>query len=195
MKTLIFDAGDVITYFTLDDFGTFIRSRDCSVEQDKAFFKEKKSLYDAGEMTTEQFWREYIQVTGVRATPEELISAIRSTIHVDKDMLSLLSQLKKNHRLLLASNIDPVTYEETERLLGSDLFEAQYISFKMGKLKSDPTFFSDIIRQQALSPEDAVFIDDSRRNVASAESVGIKGIVFKNRAQLIEELKLLGIVE
>jgi FMN phosphatase YigB (HAD superfamily) len=45
------------------------------------------------------------------------------------------------------------------------------------------------MRYLGYAPNECVFIDDSERNIKSAEEVGLQGIVFKNVEQAIEELK------
>jgi glucose-1-phosphatase len=192
IKAILFDAGDVITKFSSDTFNNFIKQRGGNIEKDKQFFKQKKSLYDQNKISTEQFWNQYIVATGVTATTKELINLIRRTIHRDEEMMTLLKNLKMHYRIILASNLDQVTYEETHKLIGK-IFDAEYPSFRIGKLKSDPSFFATILREQSLTPQDTIFIDDSRNNIISASSMGIKGIIFKNHDQLVKELNQLGV--
>ncbi len=44
-----------------------------------------------------------------------------------------------------------------------------------------------------ITPENAIFIDDSLRNIEAANSIGIRGIHFKNPEQLLSDLKLFNI--
>jgi len=58
--------------------------------------------------------------------------------------------------------------------------------------------FSDIynvlLKRFKVDPSEAIFIDDSLRNIKGGEEVGIKGIHFKSAQQLLEALKEEGII-
>ena len=73
-----------------------------------------------------------------------------------------------------------------------DLTSRQIWSFKRRQIKSDPSFFPELIADYRLVPEEIVFIDDLQENLDSAASTGITGIKFENAEQLEAELSALG---
>ncbi len=56
------------------------------------------------------------------------------------------------------------------------------------RLKPDPSACKYVIDKMGAKPEKTVFIDDAEANVASAEKVGMNGILFKTYKQLIKDL-------
>jgi len=56
-------------------------------------------------------------------------------------------------------------------------------------IKPDPRLYRILLDRYGLKAEECVFIDDNPANVAGAEAVGIKGILFKNAEQLRAELE------
>ena len=58
-------------------------------------------------------------------------------------------------------------------------------------IKPDPRLYRILLDRYGLKAEECVFIDDNPANVAGAEAVGIKGILFKNAEQLRAELDLV----
>ncbi len=58
-------------------------------------------------------------------------------------------------------------------------------------IKPDARLYRILLDRFGLKAEECVFIDDNPANVAGAEAVGIKGILFKNEKQLRAELDLV----
>ncbi|NTU69886.1 HAD family phosphatase, partial [bacterium] len=50
-----------------------------------------------------------------------------------------------------------------------------------------------VIKKLNINPEETIFIDDREKNVKVAQSLGIKGIIFKNKNQLIKDFNNLGV--
>ncbi|WP_418606253.1 HAD family hydrolase [Georgenia sp. SUBG003] len=61
-----------------------------------------------------------------------------------------------------------------------------------GVVKPDRAIFKIVLERHDLRPEATVFVDDSPANVAGAESVGIRGVLFTDAAQLRADLVQLG---
>jgi FMN phosphatase YigB (HAD superfamily) len=59
--------------------------------------------------------------------------------------------------------------------------------------KPDPAFFTTYMEKYHIPPSNIIFIDDKAENVASAQSVGIIGLVFTSPDQLHADLATLGI--
>ncbi len=66
-----------------------------------------------------------------------------------------------------------------------EMFEMQVWSCNVGKIKRDPGFFKNLMKDAELSPDEIIFIDDSPVNINAARNdAGIRGIVFENAKQL-----------
>jgi 2-haloacid dehalogenase len=61
-------------------------------------------------------------------------------------------------------------------------------------IKPDPRIYQLFLLRNALSARDCLFIDDSAKNVAGAEAIGMKGHHFTSPGSLRGELKGLGLL-
>ena len=55
------------------------------------------------------------------------------------------------------------------------------------------TIYEICLKRFDISPEKSIFIDDSLRNIKTANELGINGIHFKNPKKLIQQLKTYNI--
>lgn len=68
------------------------------------------------------------------------------------------------------------------------LFDGLVISGREGVVKPDPAIFELLCERHGLAPVDAVFIDDSGANVATAASLGFDALLFEHPEQLRQQL-------
>ena len=94
------------------------------------------------------------------------------------------------HRLLALTNWShetfPVALSRYEFL---HWFEGIVVSGEEKTRKPFADIYGILLDRYGVSPEDAVFIDDSLKNVEGAEVVGINGIHFQSAAELRETLR------
>lgn len=69
-----------------------------------------------------------------------------------------------------------------------DLLDGIVVSGEERMAKPGPELYRILLDRYGLRAETCVFIDDSPRNAAGAEAVGIRGIVFQDAAQLHRDL-------
>lgn len=67
------------------------------------------------------------------------------------------------------------------------------ISYKVKLIKPDREIYEYLLNEYNINPAEAVFIDDSEKNVIAAKAVGLNAIAFKNRQQVLDELKELSV--
>lgn len=67
-------------------------------------------------------------------------------------------------------------------------FDGRVVSGEEKTRKPFPEFYQRLLNRYDVNPTEALFIDDSLRNVKAAEELGIKGIHFKSPDQLEEVL-------
>lgn len=79
------------------------------------------------------------------------------------------------------------SHKELFRLAKGELW-----SCEIGRVKTDPGYFPDLLRQLNLEADDVVFIDDDINNTRAAEAAGITGITFSNNFQFRSCLRNLG---
>lgn len=86
------------------------------------------------------------------------------------------------------------TFELTRpRLPSLALLRDVVVSGHEGIVKPDPRIFALLCRRAGFAPAEAVFVDDSLRNVEAARAFGMAGIHHRSPDQTIAELQALGL--
>ncbi len=75
-----------------------------------------------------------------------------------------------------------------------DWFDGRVVSGEEKTRKPFPEFYQRLLDRYQVSPHEAIFIDDNKRNVDAAEQMGIRSIHFTSPAQLRKELELLSLL-
>jgi len=103
------------------------------------------------------------------------------------DTVELLRELRDRgeHRLLALTNWSNETFPVAlERYDFLQWFEGIVVSGDEQTRKPFPDIYQTLLSRYEVDPAQAVFIDDAIKNVEGAENVGIRGIHFKNAAEL-----------
>ena len=101
------------------------------------------------------------------------------------------SKDSQNYRFSLATNQEHMRADYLWSKLGfSNHFEKIYYAAKIGFKKPDPLFFHHILDDLQVSPADVYLIDDCPKNVATAQSLGINGIVFNSMEDVLKHSSL-----
>jgi len=109
-------------------------------------------------------------------------------------MRELLVAIKqKGLKLGLLSNTTIFESVVLENLEIRDLFDAVVFSWHKGNLKPSHEAFKHILGELGVSEEEALFIDDGKKNVESAKVLGMQGILFKGIETLKNRMAELGI--
>ncbi len=112
------------------------------------------------------------------------------------DTIEVLRELRdrRRHRLLALTNWSAETFPVAlERYEFLHWFEGIVVSGAEKTRKPFASIYQILLDRYAVDPAEAVFIDDSLKNVQGAETVGIRGIHFQGAAHLRQALKKLGV--
>ncbi|HIH20329.1 TPA: HAD-IA family hydrolase [Candidatus Micrarchaeota archaeon] len=110
------------------------------------------------------------------------------------EMVVFIKKLRTNYTTALLSNQPPDAYDNLRRKFNFDsMFDYQIIPMHAMAEKPDVKIYETLLRRTGRKPADIIFIDDMEANVIAARKLGMKGIVFKNMAQLKEALAACGI--
>lgn len=111
-----------------------------------------------------------------------------------KDMLELAKKLGKKYKTAFFTNYNKDFWLEVEKRFNpAQYFHFGIVSYQISSRKPEPKGFLEILKHFNVKPEEAVFTDDSLKNVAKAKELGINTIHFKDIKQFKEELKRLGV--
>lgn len=113
-----------------------------------------------------------------------------------EDVVEILTALRdKGTPLYALSNWSAETFVEMPaRFPFLTWFRDIVVSGQERVIKPDPQIYRILLERNGISPEEAVFIDDSRPNAAAAEALGLRGLAFTSAARLRADLAKLGLL-
>lgn len=71
------------------------------------------------------------------------------------------------------------------------LFDGIVVSGEEKTLKPGPEIYRILLDRYGLTADECVFLDDSRKNIETADALGIKGILYDNALRVKEDLSAL----
>jgi glucose-1-phosphatase len=102
---------------------------------------------------------------------------------VDSEIFSIIKKLRKNYKTAILSNADAVSVRARFNKQNFPLekyFDYIFISSETGFLKPDFEAFKNSLNIMEVKPHEVIFIDDTKENILSAESVGMNAYRFEN---------------
>jgi putative hydrolase of the HAD superfamily len=185
-KAIIFDFFDVIHS---DPFQRWLKKHD--YERSGEFAKSAQQV-DFGRISYDEHYQRLSELSGQSA--QSIKEVFDDTQLIDQDMVELIRSLHGQYKIGLLSNaggqyLRPIL--EEHGLM--ELFDEIAISAEIGVVKPDPAIFKHALKQLGVKAEEAIFTDDNPGNVAAAEAVGIRSIVFTSEKALRRELAAAGI--
>jgi len=114
-----------------------------------------------------------------------------------EESIALLAALKaRGVRLLALTNWSQETFPVAQqRYPFLQWFEGIVVSGEERLIKPDPRIYQRLLERYAVDPAHALYIDDSMRNVAAAEALGMRGWWFRDAEGLHGELVALGLLD
>lgn len=101
--------------------------------------------------------------------------------------LEKLLELRKKYRVLMLSNTNAIHFPmcaETRFTYNGhtldDFFDKCYLSYEMHLCKPDPRIFQELLRQEGLQAAECLFLDDGRKNIEAAASLGFQTYWVEN---------------
>lgn len=199
ITTIIFDLGGVL----IDWNPRYLYRKLFKEESDMEHFLENichgewNLLHDAGKPFAEGVREKVLEHPGyeqyIRAYadrwPEMLNGEISGTVEILKKL-----HADAKYRLLALTNWSSETFPVAKRdyrLL--DLFEGILVSGDEKLVKPDRRIYELLISRFNIKPDEAVFIDDSEKNVLGARAVGLHAIHFKDPETLANSLRTMGV--
>ncbi|HEY1025689.1 MAG TPA: HAD family phosphatase [Sphingobacteriaceae bacterium] len=187
IKNIIFDYGNVI--FLIDFKRTQHTFTELGIENVERFFAHTghDPLFDEfekGNITAADFRDGIRKITGIPALSDTEIDRAWNTLLIGVPPVNheILLKLKKNYRTFLLSNNNEIHYNwimdylkrEYHLESNSVFFEKDYYSHLMGKRKPNADIFEQVLQENALDPQETLFIDDSPQHIETAQRLGFR---------------------
>lgn len=199
IDTVIFDIGNVLVKWNPANLYRKI----FPVEEEREQFlttictMEWHTLQDAGrspqEGTTELLGKYPEHKEAILAFydrwEEMFDGAIEGTVEILKEVK------EKGYRVYALSNYNAELYQRTVNDFPFlDWFDGKIISSEAKMKKPDENIYRLLFSRFAIDPETAIFIDDLAANIAAANRLGLKGILFTTPEALRQELQTRNII-
>lgn len=198
IKTIIFDIGGVVTHTDFKAiYSNFAERVGLSPEFVIEYHKEKVHDLLLGNITLDQFWKD---MRNAGANPKLDFRAIWidegiKNREVNKELLSIIKNLRKNYSVGVLTNLTPSRLIIDEAMDLYSYFDYAILSCKEHLKKPDPEFYRLSLKAASAKPEEAIYVDDKKSCTTAAEGVGIKSIIYiyPDNVKLLEDLGRLGV--
>ena len=196
----IFDVGGVLISNQMEHVWRDVRE---TLQLDEPVFRtawrEIGPALGSGQIEEAEFWRRFLERTGAAGTlPEEslFVREYGRRWAVHQEVLDLVKRLKTLglKTAVLSNTITAHVSHNTERGLYAP-FDVLVFSNEVGLSKPDPAIYWYTLERLGLAarPEAAFFVDDLEENVTAARALGMHGILFTDAAQLMKDVRTLGV--
>jgi HAD superfamily hydrolase (TIGR01493 family) len=197
---LYFDLGNVLLFFDHEQ-GCRQMAAVAGIEvaqvREAVFGSGLEYHYEAGEMSTTEFYEEFCRATGARPNLDQLAYAAAAIFQLNVPIKAVLAQLASaGYRLGLLSNTCEIHWNyfaDGRYSLIPEVFDTLALSFQIGALKPDPKIYLAAAELAGVAPQDVFFVDDIAGHVAGAKAVGFDAVQYTSTPALVSELRKRGV--
>lgn len=151
-------------------------------------------LLEEGKMSPAEFREEIRRRTVGNPTDAEIDAAFNKfLIGIPVERLRSLELLRKEYRVYMLSNTNPIMFESKIReefgkdgRQTEDYFDGICVSYEELCAKPDSQIFSNLIGKFGINPEETVFFDDSQRNLDAAALHGFRTWLVEPGTEFME---------
>ncbi len=140
---------------------------------------------DAGLLHHNDFLKEVAALAGVDVA---IASKRINSVQTNQELLSYIATLKAHYKIGFISNASQSWMNEFFTQEQVALFDGIDISSETGLLKPDPEAFEHIADVLGVPVNECVLVDDQASYCDGARSIGMQAIVYKNFADMKEQL-------
>lgn len=195
IKVVFFDAGGVLHVSNTAVGDDLRKELHLSAQQIQQIFSYYVPLIGTGKMTEDQFWqaaKEEFAIRDVSASEHLLTRTFITTLQKMPGVYEYLDELKSQGVAVgLLTNVTPQFADILDLAGHYDPFELRILSYEVGIWKPDPAIYNYALNKAAVSPDEAVLIDDQVPNIVAADAIGMHGITFTDVAQLKRDVARL----
>lgn len=196
IKAVIFDFGGVLLKW--NPHNLFRRHFDNEHQTVESFLKEINFTEWNSEQDKGRPFSEGIAVLSgqfpqyshiIHSFQDDWEQSLEGTFEESVELLKLLKQ--NGYPIFGLSNWSAETFPiARKRFDFFELFEGMIISGEVRLIKPDPAIFELCLKMVRKPAHECLFIDDSEKNILTAEHLGFETILFRSPGQLKRELQL-----
>jgi FMN phosphatase YigB (HAD superfamily) len=198
IEVILFDLGNVILSFShyqiAEKLSQFSLKREFQ-DPRKIFlylFDLEQGMinsFDVGDISPEEFFQSVKRHLDLSISYQEFLPIWNDIFVEDQEVSEIILFLTGKWRLGLLSNTDPLHFNYIlSKFPIMRAFDKWILSYEVGFKKPAIEIFQKAIGWANVEPQKILFIDDVKRHVEAAVSLGMQGIHFISAYQLKKEL-------
>lgn len=192
ISTIIFDA-DGVVIDAPTRFSTYLEKEYAiTLEHTISFFKGVFQKCLTGEADLKEELPQYLVEWGWAEGLDQFLKIWFESEHfLNKKMIKYIYKLKdKGLNLIVATNQEKYRTDYIREQMGlGDLVDKVYSSAYIGVKKPNRTFYTTILKELNITPEETIFWDDDPENVDGGNEVKINSHLYKNFEEFLEVMK------
>jgi len=198
-RAIVFDLGNVLIHFDLNIFINKINTLYPGLGNNfLSYFKNNYELhreFERGNISEEDFVKNILSVLENKIDADTFRRYYADIFTVNENVVSLLPELKKNYKLFLLSNTDPIHhYYGWKKYEFIKYFDKLILSHETGAIKPEEKIYKAVVTASGFLPEEHFFIDDIKEYVEGAKNAGWNAVQFVNYELLVKDLKERAII-
>ena len=198
IEAILYDLGNVILPFNhyqiAEKLSRFSQKRELR-DPKKIFsylFDLQKGIindFDVGKVSPREFFQTIKENLGLSISFDEFIPIWNDIFFENVEVSQIVLSQKGRWRLGLLSNTDPLHFNYVlSKFSIVRVFDKWILSYEVGFKKPAVEIFQMAIAWASVEPQKILFIDDTKKHVEVAISLGMQGIHFISAEQLKKEL-------
>ena len=192
-SAIVFDLGQVLVSFDYKYFVEKVNKHKAGIgERFLELYKINYHIhrdFEKGNISEKDFIAQMLEYLEHKIDGETFCRYWSDIFWINKKMVALLPELKKNYKLYLLSNTNSIHkkygYESYEFL---KMFDKLFLSHEVGFIKPEEEIYRAVEKVSGFPSEEHIFIDDIKEYVDGAITLGWDGIQFVGYDNLIEKL-------
>ena len=199
-RFLYFDLGNVLLFF---DHRRAARQMAAAagvpaeLVWEVVFASGLEHRYEAGEISTQEFFEIFCRETNSRPDYQALAAAAGDIFEPNQPVIELLARLSAaGQRVGLLSNTCELHWNHFASGYYPPIpeaFQAVVLSFRAGAMKPDERIYAHAAELAGASPGEIFFVDDIAGHVASAKAFGFDAVQYTTPEALAAELEQRGV--
>jgi epoxide hydrolase-like predicted phosphatase len=196
IKAIIFDVGGVLVR-TLDHAGRQAWEHQLGLPPGGAeatvLNSDMGHRAQRGEITSEALWAWVGDYLNLGSDLTQFRHDFWRGDFVDDNLVELVRRLRRKYALAIISNATDALHETLAGYNLAGEFDLIVGSAYEGIMKPNPAIYQRTLDRLTCPSESAIFIDDAPANVAGAQAIGMKAILFNPTIDLTAELIQMGV--
>jgi putative hydrolase of the HAD superfamily len=195
IKHVVFDLGKVLVDFSYSQLFPLLRRRGALISDVEDFASKVRLIdYEHGRISTDEFLRGINALLSAPLDAFELKNAWCAIFTPLPQMLNMARRLRAQVGVYIISNTGEIHWDYLrERFSLNDLCKDAFASCEVGHMKPVAAIYAAAETRFNFAPEEAVFIDDRKENVAGAKACGWQAIHHQSYGQTRDALINLGL--